>query len=130
MPSTFVAIVIGLLMLLGSLLSYGIATAFIVQLGARLVRSGYAGVSFWKNVGVMTAVFARLRRPHILSRSRCGRSSFCWSARFRPLTKHSTFRRKTTRRSAMETSFSRRNGGCWVRLRPLTGCSCLGCQQP
>ena len=65
MPSTLFAIVIGLIMLLGSLLSYGIATAFIVQLGARLVRSGYTGVGFWKNVSVMTAVLLATAAAHL-----------------------------------------------------------------
>jgi Ion channel len=66
MPNTLFSIVIGLLMLLGSLLSYGIATAFIVQLGARLVRSGYTGVSFWKNVGVMTFTLLVTAAAHLV----------------------------------------------------------------
>jgi hypothetical protein len=39
-----------------SLLSYGVATAFLVQLVVRLIRSGYDGLVFWKNVVVMTVI--------------------------------------------------------------------------
>ena len=66
MPSVFVAIVIGMVALLGSLISYGIATAFIVQLGAGLIRSGYTGVSLWKNFWVMTAVLLATVAAHLV----------------------------------------------------------------
>ena len=66
MPSTFVAIVIGMVMLVGSLLSYGIATALMVQLGARLVRGGYTGVGFWKNFSVMTAALLITAAAHLV----------------------------------------------------------------
>jgi len=66
MPSVFVAIVIGMVALLGSLISYGIATAFIVQLAAGLIRSGYTGVSLWKNVWVMAAVLLATMAAHLV----------------------------------------------------------------
>jgi hypothetical protein len=66
MPSTFVAIAIGMVMLVGSLLSYGIATAFMVQLGARLVRGGYTGVSFWMNASVMTVALLITAVAHLV----------------------------------------------------------------
>jgi hypothetical protein len=66
MPSAFLAIVIGLLMLLGSMLSYGIAVAFMVQLAARLVRSGYTGTSFWTKVGIMTATLVVTASAHLV----------------------------------------------------------------
>ena len=39
-----------------SLLSYGAATALLIQLVVRLIRSGYHGLVFWKNVVVMTVI--------------------------------------------------------------------------
>jgi hypothetical protein len=47
---------VGLVVLLGSLLSYGMATALIVRLVVRLIRSGYTGLGFWKSVAVMMIV--------------------------------------------------------------------------
>jgi hypothetical protein len=40
------ALSVGVGMLLVSLLSYGLATAFIVNLVAQLIRSGYTGLKF------------------------------------------------------------------------------------
>jgi hypothetical protein len=42
--------------LLVSLLCYGMATSVIVNLVVLLIRKGYAGLSFWKNVAVMMIV--------------------------------------------------------------------------
>jgi hypothetical protein len=42
--------------LLGSLLSYGMATYLILRVVVRLIRRGYTGLGFWKNVAVMTVV--------------------------------------------------------------------------
>jgi hypothetical protein len=39
-----------------SLLFFGVATSLVVQVVVRLIRSGYAGLGFWKNVVVMTIV--------------------------------------------------------------------------
>ena len=50
------ALLVGIGTLLASLLSYGMATALIVQLVVRLLRKGYAGLAVWKNVAVMTIV--------------------------------------------------------------------------
>jgi hypothetical protein len=49
-------LLVGTGMLLVSLLFYGVATALIVQVVVRLIRSGFAGMGFWKNVVVMTVV--------------------------------------------------------------------------
>jgi len=49
-------LLIGTGVLLVSLLSYGAATALLVQVVVRLFRSGYAGLRFWKNVAVMMVV--------------------------------------------------------------------------
>jgi hypothetical protein len=50
------ALLVGIVVLLGSLLSYGMATALIVQVVVWLIRTGYTGLGFWKNVVVMMIV--------------------------------------------------------------------------
>ena len=42
--------------LIASVLSYAVATALIVYLVVRLIRTGYTGLGFWKNVGIMLIV--------------------------------------------------------------------------
>jgi hypothetical protein len=49
-------LLVSLGVLLVSLLSYGVATALIVQLVVLLIRKGYAGLTFWKNIAVMVIV--------------------------------------------------------------------------
>jgi len=49
-------LLVGTGVLLVSMLSYGVATALLVRVVVRLIRGGYAGPSFWKNVVVMTVV--------------------------------------------------------------------------
>ena len=46
-------LLVGTGMLLASLLSYAVATALIVQVVVRLIRSGYTDRGFWKNVVAM-----------------------------------------------------------------------------
>ena len=52
----FWALLLGIVVLLGSLLSYAIATNLIVHVVVRLIHAGYTGVEFWKGVVVMTIV--------------------------------------------------------------------------
>jgi Ion channel len=52
--------------LLGSLLSYGMATALIVHLVVRLIRTGYTAVGFWKNVAVMIVVSLVTAAAHLI----------------------------------------------------------------
>src|SRR5580704_18479630 len=52
----FLALLVSTGLLFGSLLSYGVAMAFIVQVVARLIRTGYTGLMFWKNVAVMMII--------------------------------------------------------------------------
>jgi len=49
-------LLVGTGVLLVSVLSYGVATAHLVLVVVRLIRSGYAGLVFWKNVLVMAVV--------------------------------------------------------------------------
>ena len=66
MPSVFVAIAIAIVPVLGSLITYGITTAFIVQLVAGLIRSGYAGLSFSKNLAIVTVVMLATAAAHLV----------------------------------------------------------------
>jgi hypothetical protein len=50
------ALLVSIGMLLVTLLFYGMATALIVHLVVYLIRKGYAGRGFWKNVAVMMIV--------------------------------------------------------------------------
>ena len=60
------ALLVGIGTLLVSLLSYGMATALIVQLVVRLLRKGYAGLGFWKNIGVMLIVSLATALVHLI----------------------------------------------------------------
>jgi hypothetical protein len=50
------ALLVGTGLLLVSLLCYGTATGFIVQLLARMLQRGYAGPRLWKNITVLFIV--------------------------------------------------------------------------
>ena len=60
------ALLVGTAVLLGSLLSYGMATALIVHLVVRLIRTGYTGLGFWKNVAVMMIVSLVTATAHLV----------------------------------------------------------------
>jgi hypothetical protein len=51
--------------LLGSLLSYAMATALIVRVVVRLIRSGYTDSGFWKSVTVMMIVTLITTATHL-----------------------------------------------------------------
>jgi hypothetical protein len=52
--------------LLGSLLSYGMATVLIMHLVALLIRTGYTGLAFWKNVAVMMIILLLTASAHLI----------------------------------------------------------------
>jgi hypothetical protein len=62
----FLALLLGIGVLLGSLLCYGMATAVIVHLVVRLIRTGYTGRGLWKNVGVMMIVSLVTAAAHLI----------------------------------------------------------------
>ena len=62
----FLALLVGTAVLLASVLIGSIATAFIVYLVGRLLRSGYAGIGFWKNVAVMMIVVPVTAAAHLI----------------------------------------------------------------
>jgi hypothetical protein len=55
----------GAALLLGSLLSYGAAMALILHAAAALIRLGYTGWGFWRNVAVMMIVTLILAAAHL-----------------------------------------------------------------
>ena len=59
-------LLVGTGMLLGSLLSYAVATALIVQVVVRLIRSGYTDRGFWKNVVAMMIVTLITAVAHLI----------------------------------------------------------------
>jgi len=60
------ALLVGTRVVLGSLLSYGMATAHLVRLVARLIHSGYTGLRFWENVAVMMVVSDFTAATHLI----------------------------------------------------------------
>src|SRR6516225_2824412 len=66
MQFMLLTLLVGVGVLLASLLSYGIATALIVDLLVRLIRSGYTGLVFWKNLAVMMVVALATAVAHLI----------------------------------------------------------------
>ena len=62
----FLTLLVGTGMLLVSLLSYAVATALIVQVVVRLIRSGYTDGGFWKNVVAMMIVTLITAMAHLI----------------------------------------------------------------
>ena len=61
----FLILVGGAALLLVSLLSYGAAMALILRAAAALIRRGYRGWGFWRNVVVMMVVTLVLAAAHL-----------------------------------------------------------------
>lgn len=59
-------LLVGIGAFLGSLLTYGMAMALIVHLVVRLIRSGYTGLEFGKNVLVMMIVSLVTAATHLI----------------------------------------------------------------
>jgi hypothetical protein len=59
-------LLVGIGVLLGSLLSYSMATELIVRIVVRLVRTGFSGLGFWKNVAVMMIVSLVTAAAHLI----------------------------------------------------------------
>ena len=55
----------GAALLVGSLLSYAAAMALILRAAAALIRRGYRGWGFWRNVAVMMIVTLILAAAHL-----------------------------------------------------------------
>jgi hypothetical protein len=61
----FLMLAAGAALLLGSLLAYAVAMALILHVAAAVVRRGYRGQSFWRNVAVMMMVTLIMATAHL-----------------------------------------------------------------
>ena len=66
MQCMLLTLLVGLGVLLACALSYGIATALTVNLLARLIRIGYTGRVFWKNLAVMIIISLVTAAAHLV----------------------------------------------------------------
>jgi len=80
----FLVLLLGTVVLLATLLAYTIATTLIVHLVERLIRRGYTGVGFWKNVAVMTVVTLVTAAAHLVQIA-------LWAVAFLMIGEFSTF---------------------------------------
>src|SRR5262245_28076852 len=62
----FLALLLGTGVFLASLLTYSAATALLVHLVVWLIRAGYTGPGFWKNVAVMMIVSLVTAAVHLV----------------------------------------------------------------
>src|SRR5580658_7191148 len=62
----FLALLLGIGLLLGSLLPYAMATGLVVHLVVRLLRRGYTGLEYWKNVAIMMIVSLVTAAAHLI----------------------------------------------------------------
>ena len=60
------ALLLGTGLLLASLLSFAVAIALVVSLMLRVIRTGYSGESFWKNVAIMIVITLVMAASHLM----------------------------------------------------------------
>ena len=60
------ALSLGTGLLLASLLSFAVAIALVVRLMSRVIRTGYSGESFWKDVAIMIVVTLVMAAAHLM----------------------------------------------------------------
>ena len=60
------ALLLGTGLLLASVLSFAVAIAIVVSLMARVIRIGYSGESFWKNVAIMIVITLVMAVTHLM----------------------------------------------------------------
>jgi hypothetical protein len=61
-----VALLVGAAVLLGTLLCYALATALIIHFVVHLIRIGFTGLGFWRNVAVMIIVSLLTAMAHLI----------------------------------------------------------------
>jgi hypothetical protein len=61
----FGPLLVGTVVFLGSLLTYGMAAVLIVHVVVRLIQAGYTGLGFWKGVVVMASVTLITAAAHL-----------------------------------------------------------------
>jgi hypothetical protein len=58
-------LLVGAVLLLASVLSYAIAMSLVVRVVARLIRAGFTGLRFWKNLISMTLLMLIMTTAHL-----------------------------------------------------------------
>ena len=78
------ALLLGTGLLLASLLSFAVAIALVVSLMSRVIRTGYSGEGFWKNVAIMIIITLVMAAAHLMEIA-------LWATAFRASGEISTF---------------------------------------
>ena len=78
------ALLLGTGLLLAGLLSFTVAIAIVVSLMSRVIRTGYSGESFWKNVAIMIVITLVMAAAHLME-------IVLWATAFRASSEISTF---------------------------------------
>jgi len=78
------ALLLGTGLLLASLLSFAVAIAIVVSLMSQVIRTGYSGESFWKNVAIMIVITLVMAAMHLMEIA-------LWATAFRASSAISTF---------------------------------------
>ena len=78
------ALLLGTGLMLASLLSFAVAIALVVSLMSRVMRTGYSGESFWKNVAIMIVITLVMAASHLMEIA-------LWATAFRASSEISTF---------------------------------------
>jgi hypothetical protein len=77
-------LLLGTGLLLASLLSFAVAIALVLSLMSRVIRIGYSGESFWKNVAIMIVITVVMAAAHLME-------IVLWATAFRVSGEISTF---------------------------------------
>ena len=80
----YLALLLGTGLLVASVLLFAIAIALVVSLMSRVLRTGYVGQSFWKNVVIMTVITLIAAAAHLIQIS-------LWAATLLGIGETSTF---------------------------------------
>ena len=78
------ALLLGTGLMLASLLSFSVAIVVAVSLMSRVIRAGYSGESFWKNVAIMIVITLVMAAAHLMEIA-------LWATAFRATGEISTF---------------------------------------
>ena len=78
------ALLLGTGLLLASLVSFSVAIVLAVSLMSRVIRAGYTGESFWKNVAIMIVITFVMAAAHLIEIA-------LWAAAFLAISEISTF---------------------------------------
>ena len=78
------ALLLGTGLLVASLLSFTIAISLVVSLMSRVIRTGYSGESFWKNVAIMIVITLVMAAMHLMEIA-------LWATAFQASSEISTF---------------------------------------